>query len=202
MAVGSIYGARIENGTVIGCGVINEQLAPQVFNGVRFSINPQVCAAHVAAAEAAARNEGRPAIVLWASTWESSALITNGLLGPETLKPGSARWNTFLTGRIEQRLRTLAAGGAKVVMLEEPAPVDTPDADAGAAALVSLQKRLAAEHPGQFKLLNLAGLVCPPGPPCPAVVAGRTLRPDKYHYSPSTSLWVANWLVPRVLAAR
>jgi hypothetical protein len=48
--------------------------------------------------------------------------------------------------------------------------------------------------------------VCPSGPPCPYVVDGMGsladgtgIRPDGSHYSPTSSLWLAKWLVPQIL---
>jgi hypothetical protein len=47
-------------------------------------------------------------------------------------------------------------------------------------------------------LVNLAGFVCPGGPPCPFFPEGIGARDDGVHYSAEGSLWVARWLLPRL----
>ena len=71
-----------------------------------------------------------------------------------------------------------------------------------------LLREVAARHPGRVGLVDLASRVCPSGPPCPYVVDGvgagqpaaDSVRPDDYHYEVAGSLWVAQWLIPQILA--
>ena len=72
-----------------------------------------------------------------------------------------------------------------------------------------LLREVAARHPHQVAVIDLGARVCPSGPGCPYVVtafdptpatADQTLRTDGIHYLVSVSLWVAQWLVPRIAA--
>ena len=74
----------------------------------------------------------------------------------------------------------------------------------------ALLQEVAARHPSRVTVINLAARVCPSGPPCPYVVDGmgatastaaEAVRPDAIHYLPAGSLWVAQWLIPHILAA-
>jgi hypothetical protein len=78
------------------------------------------------------------------------------------------------------------------------------------ARMNSLLKKVAAKHPHQVAVVDLAPRVCPLGPPCQYVVpafnpnpksVNQTVRADGIHYLPNGSLWVAQWLVPRIAAA-
>jgi peptidoglycan/LPS O-acetylase OafA/YrhL len=73
----------------------------------------------------------------------------------------------------------------------------------------ALLREVAARHPQKVAVINLGARVCPSGPGCPYVVkafdptpatADQILRPDELHYLAPGSLWVAQWLVPRIAA--
>ena len=127
--------------------------------------------------------------------------------------------------RVEQFLST---GAAVILLLEPPqvhqGSRTQPDAeDIDYERMNTLLSDVAARHPDQVGVINLEARVCPSGPPCPYVVPGfnptpardaptfhcgavispvpcaETLRPlDGLHYTPTGSLWVAEWLVPRI----
>ena len=62
-------------------------------------------------------------------------------------------------------------------------------------------EKLRLSFEATLKTVHLTDRVCPSGPPCPNEVDGMVIRPDRYHYSFSSSLWVAKWLVPKILMA-
>jgi hypothetical protein len=71
-----------------------------------------------------------------------------------------------------------------------------------------LLREVATRHPGHVGLIDLASRVCPSGPPCSYFVDGigvgetygNGVRGDGAHYGIVGSLWVAEWLVPRILS--
>ena len=71
-----------------------------------------------------------------------------------------------------------------------------------------LLKDVAAAHPGRVTTINLAARVCPTGPPCQYIVDGigasqpygNGVRADGEHYGLAGSLWVAEWLLPKIRA--
>jgi hypothetical protein len=131
--------------------------------------------------------------------------------------------------RMNARVQSLTATGAKVILVLEPASVhqnpgvDSDDISYG--RMNALLREVAAQHADQVGVVNLQARVCPSGPPCPYVVPGynptpargsrtyacgvvtspvpcdQTLRPvDGLHYTSAGSLWVAEWLVPQIAA--
>jgi hypothetical protein len=60
--------------------------------------------------------------------------------------------------------------------------------------------RFAARHPRDVTLVDLAGLMCPGGPPCPEKLEnGITPRPlDGGHFSAASAVWAMRWLAPYV----
>ena len=61
---------------------------------------------------------------------------------------------------------------------------------------------LAGKHPEDVTVVDLAGQVCPDGPPCPAKVDGFTPRGfDGAHFSPRGAVWASEWLLPTLEAA-
>ena len=69
------------------------------------------------------------------------------------------------------------------------------DLDARLAAFVGRNSRGAG-------LLDVAKKICPNGPPCAAGVDGVEPRKlDGAHFDPAGSVWLARWMLPRILAA-
>ena len=109
--------------------------------------------------------------------------------------------------RMDARVRRFIATGAKVVLLLEPAQAQE-SVSTGAEAmdhdyeqLNNLLRTVALQFPKHVALVDLAGRVCPSGPPCHSVVRGVWVRPDNIHYGAPGSLWVAKWLVPQIVRA-
>ena len=201
-AVGTPVGVRVENGAVIGCGVVSGQIAPRIVNDTNVNSSTRACQSRANAAEARAIRSGRPNIVLWASSWEGNALLVGNGPHQKVVAPGSPPWKAVLLQRMNARVRQFTASGATVVMVTQ-APFATGSRagqttqDEGFAQLNALLARFAADH-RQVKVLDLANRVCPTGPPCPLVVDGIAPRGDGAHYSAEGSLWVARWLLPQV----
>jgi hypothetical protein len=66
--------------------------------------------------------------------------------------------------------------------------------------LTELIRRFAAQHTDNVRVVDLAAIVCPTYP-CPTVMDGVLIRPGGGHYTPESSVWVAQRLVPQALAA-
>jgi peptidoglycan/LPS O-acetylase OafA/YrhL len=201
-AVASPVGVRVEDGAVIGCGVVSGQIAPRIVNGTNVESPTATCQRRANAAEARAIRSGRPNIVLWASSWEGSALVVGSGPHQKVVAPGSPQWKAVLLQRMNARLRPLTAAGATLVMVTQaPFATDThtgqPGQDEDFAQLNTLLAQFAADH-RNAKVVDLATRVCPSGPPCPLVVDGIAPRGDGAHYTAEGSLWVARWLLPQV----
>ncbi len=227
-AVGPTYGMQFHSGAVVGCGVVSGQLAPFYENQINLSAYTAKCQAEADHNESSAIERYDPRIVVWGSTDERSSFVANGTRS-QVLVSGSPRWRAVMLKRMNERVESLLAAGAKVILLLEPASVhQSPGLDSNDTAyerMNGMLRKVAAQHPGQVGLVNLQPRVCPSGPPCPYVVPGfnssptrggqtftcgavaspvpcdETLRPlDGLHYTTAGSLWVAEWLVPRISA--
>jgi peptidoglycan/LPS O-acetylase OafA/YrhL len=203
-AVAAPQGVQIEDGAVIGCGIVSGQIAPQIVNGVDVNRATSVCSSRAAAVEDGAVRMGRPNVVIWASTWERQSLVAGRGAGQKVLALGSPQWYSYLTRRIDQRVTQLTSTGATVVMLTQPPFVPLGAHAAGPSAqdeaferLNTLLTGLVAQLP-HAKVVDLASRVCPSGPPCPLTVDTVLARGDGAHYSAEGGLWVARWLLPQL----
>jgi SGNH domain (fused to AT3 domains)/Bacterial Ig domain len=202
-AVGAPVGVRIEDGAVIGCGVVSGEIAPRVVDGANVNSPSQTCQSRASAAEEQALRSGAPNVVLWASTWERSSLVAGSGSDQKILTPGSRRWYATLQERMQQRVRRLTASGATVVLLTQPPFVEfgktgvPTSQDKDFERLNAFLSEFAAHTP-HVKLIDLSSFVCPSGPPCPMDVNGLAPRGDGDHYSGEGSLFVARWLMPQI----
>jgi hypothetical protein len=207
---------QFHNGAVIGCGIVSGTIAP-LYNsaGQNLSAFTEKCAAESAAAETAALQRDHPSLIVWGSTQEHNSIVVDTPTGSKVLVSGTPEWESVMRQRILTRVGQFIATGAKVILLLEPPSVHAggppgPNADDAAyGRMNTLLKEVAARHPGQVGVVNLATRVCPSGPPCPFVVDGfgsteatitQAIRPDLTHYLPAGALWVARWLVPQIEA--
>jgi hypothetical protein len=204
-AVGEESGAFVAQAAVFGCGVAsgeitttrNEQITP----------HSERCQTMVNEAVDPAVFELRPQIVVWMSIWEKSDLV----LGNETLVSGTTAGDDEMLRRMDWELARLTAYGAKVVVLTEAAAAPNDAQGAGNTSnavdnesysrLNLILSRFAAHNPRRVTLVDLAGHICPSGPPCPEHVKGVRLRPDGRHFTPAAAAIEAQWLLPRIVAA-
>jgi SGNH domain (fused to AT3 domains) len=203
-AVAPSYGIQVVNGAVVGCGIVSDTLAPEIENNLNYTSYTRNCERRVKRAETAALRSGKPDIVLWGSTDEGSSII-DPPGGTQVLNSGTRRWREVMLQRIDARVQTLLATGAKVVMLLEPSEVhqNQKGIDAGdkrTLRMNGLLREVAAKYPTKVGVVDLASRVCPSGPPCPYAVDHIVPRPDNLHYYPGSSLWVAEWLMPQIAA--
>ena len=228
-AVGPNYGLQFHGGAVVGCGVVSGQLAPFYVDGQNYTAASASCQAEADHAESTAIERDDPRIVVWGSTDERLSFVDHVAAGSKVLVSGSPQWHAVMLRRMNARVDSLLATGARLILVLEPASVhQNPGVDSDDIAyerMNALLREVAAQHPDQVGMVNLQPRVCPSGPPCPYVVPGynptpsqagekftcgavispvpcdQTLRPvDGLHYTSAGSLWVAEWLVPRIAA--
>lgn len=206
-AVAPSYGIQIGNGAVLGCGIVSGRLAPFYYYGVNLVGYSRDCQREANHAESSAIRREKPQIIVWGSTLERSSIAINTPTGSKVLITGTPQWHTVMLQRIGARVRQFASTGAKVVLLLQPPFVNdgsptrpTPD-DVDFERMNAILREVAAGDPDQVRLIDLESRVCPAGPPCPGTVDGLEVRTDHEHYGPAGSLWVAEWLVPKLAAA-
>jgi hypothetical protein len=190
---------------VLGCGVVSDE----VWDAQEpFPKSTQNCHSIVAERERTALAEFRPQVVLWVSTWERLNLVVHR----RVLETGTARWQHELDRRLDAAYDTLTAGGAKLLVatIAAPAPaglllggrVTSPKFDWKFGDMDARLAAFARRHPRGAELLDVAKEICPNGPPCPARVDGVEPRAlDGAHFDPEGSVWLARWMLPRILAA-
>ena len=203
-AVAAPKGVQVEDGVVIGCGIVSGQVAPDIVNGVDLNRGSRLCSSRVSAAEKQALRPGRPNVVLWASSWEREPLVVGHGADRKILAQGSPQWYSYLSHRIDQRLKQFTSTGTTVVMLTQPPFVPLGSRPAGPSTqdetferLNNLLNGIAAKVP-HVEVVDLASRVCPSGPPCSLIVDTIWVRGDGAHYTDEGSLWVARWLMPKL----
>ena len=223
-AVGPSYGMQIENGAVVGCGVVSGTLGPFYSGDLNLTGYTDECQGEANRAESLALERYHPSLVVWGSTDEHNSIVVGTAHGSRVLAPGSPTWDSVMLHRIDTRVEKFLATGARVILLLEPPPPHTADLappstpngqvdsqDVNYGQMNDLLTEVAARHPHKVAVVNLDARVCPSGPPCPFTVTGfdprpasvwQALRPDGIHYLTNrSSLWVGEWLVPRIAAA-
>ncbi len=203
--VGTAAGLKPDEAAVIACGITGAELAA---GAVIVPPNTDECRDLVDQNLKEGLKRGRPDVVLWVSLWERADLKR----GDRTLKAGTRAWERATIRNFERVLRQVRKRGAHVVVatqapaapgrfhrLQETAEADE---DASFDRLNQQLLELAGRHPKHVTIVNLAGKVCPDGPPCPAEVDGFTPRPfDGAHFSPRGAVWASEWLLPTLEAA-
>ena len=215
-AVGPSYGLRVENGAVIGCGIVSGEVAPAYVGNLNVVAYTDKCQGEANLAETDAIERYRPSLIVWGSTDEGDSIVVDTPTGSKVLTSGSSEWKAVMLQRMDDRVDRFVATGARVILLLEPPPVHQggvgplDSTDVASERMNALLTEVAARHPGHVAVVNLGARVCPSGPPCPFVVDGfgstpatqkQAIRPDLVHYLPAGSLWVARWLVPQIAAA-
>jgi peptidoglycan/LPS O-acetylase OafA/YrhL len=136
--------------------------------------------------------------VVWMSTWETSGRWYDGSF----YEFGTPEADELVLRLIDEARERVVAGTDALLVLAQQPPHAT-FSDQGPAdqdnvrRMVHLNELLAEyaeEHPVDTRVLDLASVVCPGGPPCPEFVDGVRLRPrDGGHYEAEG----AGWLAPR-----
>ncbi len=143
-------------------------------------------------------------VVLWLSTWETADRIVDGRF----YQFGTPAADAMLLQKFDEARATLTSGGARLVMLtiaphavpSETASTDNPADDATYLHLNALFRLFAAQHSDSVTVVDLASIICPTGPPCPATVNGVQLRPhDGGHFAGDGPAWVAPHLLDAVM---
>ncbi len=197
--VGKAAGLQVDQAAVIACGIAAGEIAPgDAFTAPGSDACPDLTQA---ALRPALRHD--PDVVLWLSSWERADIRVDG----RTLRSGTPAWEREMTRRMDKVLRQLTRRGAHVVIASQApsAAAQFHRLQEGAQAkedesfghLDNLLVKFAARHPDDVTVVDLAGQVCPGGPPCPAKVDGLELRPlDGAHFSPAGAVWASEWLLP------
>jgi hypothetical protein len=147
--------------------------------------------------EAIAARKGAQTVV-WMSTWETSSRWYDGRYYEFGTPEADA-----LTLRLVDEARTRVLDGSDAVLVlalqaphasfSDQGPTDPENVE----RMVHLNELLASyaeDHPTDTRVLDLASIVCPGGPPCAETVDGIRLRPrDGGHYEAEG----AQWLAPR-----
>lgn len=183
-----------------GCGIASG--VPVDDHGRPFDWSDD-CAANVPVIHEKLVAEHDPDLVVWLSTWE----LSDRLLDGHVVKYGTKEGDRALLASMEEAVRRLTAGGARLVMLTVAPPSESDygpadeDRDGRYARYTRLMKETAAEHPDAVAVVDLAAIVCPGGPPCPDKVEGIRLRPDGRHFTEATSPWAAARVLPLIVEA-
>ena len=195
--VGNAVGVRVDNASIIGCGIVSDEVSVAFFATNR----SQRCHDAVQRIEGAAFAKHTPDLVVWASSFERASIVTQDGI----LVAGTPAWRAELLRRMNAALARFTAAGERVVIVSQPSFVDrNPGASADKYMMLfprlnELLRQFAHEHSDRVTYADLAGAVCPSGPPCPRNVAGIALREvDGAHYVPTGSVWVARWLLSEI----
>ena len=200
-AVAPSQNIQFTNASVVGCGVVSDIMAPVYVAYVDVTASSKYCEAAALHAETTALAESNPTAIVWSSGWEQGAITVKTPSGEQAATPGSELWGSTLLDRMNQRLefggrqrgtRLLADSTSRGRSWRQE-----PDSHGPCCrALERAPYKFASQHQDQVSIVDMAGIVCPGGPPCPRVVDGVVLRPDHVHFGNAGSLWVAQRLAP------
>jgi hypothetical protein len=193
-------GVPVYQVVVSGCGIAGG-LATDA-NGTPYPWS-QACIEAVPYEQGRVIEQLQPDLVVWLSVWETSDRIVDG----ELVRFGTKTGDKVARDEIDAAAERLTAGGAQLALVTLPLPAEEaeipPEIDYGPSIqrLNKLLRQYAADHPDTTRVVDLGEIVCPDGPPCPAEIAGVRLRPrDGVHYEGDGATYVAQQLVPRLLA--
>jgi hypothetical protein len=174
-------------------------LRSTMLNGMTRRLRGGACPRLVADKQQTLVHRFAPKVILW----HSIADIFDIDAGDRGVASGTPEWGRRVMAHWDDTLRRLTRGGAQVVVIlpvwyerSKPRRLDEPGGSV--EKLRDLYTRWAARH-RQVAVVDVAPLVCPSGPPCPAV-NGIDFRPDATHYDDPGGDLVAEYLVRRVPA--
>jgi peptidoglycan/LPS O-acetylase OafA/YrhL len=203
--VGRAADLKTDQAAVIACGITGVEL---MNSDIIVPPNSDECRDLVDRTLKDGLQRSRPDVVLWLSTWERADFAD----GDRSFEAGTKAWERATARNMERVLRRLRRTGAHVVVatMAPAAPSRFHQLREGAEAAeeqafdrLNLKLlELAGKHPEDVTIIDLAGKVCPKGPPCPAHVDGFTPRGfDGAHLSPRGAVWASEWLLPTLEAA-
>jgi hypothetical protein len=140
---------------------------------------------------------------VWLSGWDRTERLVNG----QRVSPRTIQGRQVFMGLIDQAATRLTSTGARLVMLTvaPAAPSDDypdPPKDDSLVQMNRLIRDYARQHADRAAVVDLAGILCPKGPPCPESVDGVQPRHrDGNHFEPDTAAWVARQVMPQVMVA-
>lgn len=194
---GAARGVQVESAALFACPVVDG--VPVDDEGKPFPTVP-ACPVNRPEHYRGAVARFRPDVVVWVSSWETSARIVAGRLSLF----GTIDGNRDLIQRIDEAVGWLTSTGARVVFVPlapsaQPSArgVPSPTNDARIVELANVLRAYSRQHSGATSVVDLPALICPQGPPCPAEVDGVVPRPaDGIHFEGTGSAWVADRVLP------
>jgi peptidoglycan/LPS O-acetylase OafA/YrhL len=190
---------------IIGCGVVSREVWD---DKEKFPRGTERCDEVVTARLSEALAGFQPQVVVWVSTWERMNLVVGDLV----LETGSEPWRRELRARLDAMYGLLRGAGAHVLVttIAPPAPAELLDGgrlsgtefDWRFIDLNAVLRAFVAAHPEGATLVDVAGKVCPGGPPCESDVEGsRPRRTDGVHFDPPGAVWLSRWFLPALRAS-
>ena len=190
-------GVELYPGAVPGCGTITG--VPADAEGRPFPWGDR-CSKGIPQRQQQLVTRARPDFVVWMSEFESFDRYVDGRLVRFDRPEGAA----VVMRLVDEAVGRLTSTGGRVVfLLTNPPPGDDAPAATPAARLGRLDLLLhhyARTHPDRTAVIDLSGVLCPAGPPCPAIVDGVQLLVDGTHFGPQGAAWLAPKVLDRVLS--
>jgi len=178
---GAARGVQVESAALFACPVVDG--VPVDDEGKPFPTVPG-CPVNRPEHYRGAVARFRPDVVVWVSSWETSARIVAGRLSLF----GTIDGNRDLIQRIDEAVGWLTSTGARVVFVPlapsaQPSArgVPSPTNDARIVELGNVLRAYSRQHSGATSVVDLPALICPQGPPCPAEVDGVVPRTRRRH---------------------
>jgi len=194
------HGVELFPASVAGCGVLGGQ--PLDLAGVPFKWSDD-CENAIPKYQTQRIAQFRPDVVMWLSGWDR----TERIVGGQRVSPRTIEGREVFLRLMDEAATRLTATGARLVMLTvAPAsPSDLyPDAPPHDVALVQMNRLIreyGRQHPDRVSVVDLAAILCPTGEPCSESVGGiRPRHRDGNHFEDDTAGWVANQVLPEVIA--
>ncbi len=122
-------------------------------------------------------------------------------------EPCDAQYRTKFAQRFDEIAADLTSTGAPLVIVTNVDSTDSrllatmpDDLSSRIACTNDTYREVAKRHPGVV-IADLDGFICPAGRPCRQQVDGKPIRYDGIHFNHEGAVYVADWLMPKVLAA-
>jgi hypothetical protein len=193
-------GVELVPASVPGCGVIGGQ--PVDLTGAPYKWSA-ACEESIPKYQTTRITQLRPDVIVWLSGWDRTERLVNG----QRVSPRTIEGRQVFMGLIDQAATRLTSTGARLVMLTvaPAAPSDDfpdPPKDDSIVHMNRLIRDYAQQHADRIAVVDLAGMLCPKGPPCPESIDGvKPRHRDGNHFEEDTAAWVARKVMPQVMVA-